>query len=183
MDIGGSSLHFLDLLITIDQNKLETSVYSKPTDAHLYLNADSCHPKSQIRGIAKGVALRLRRICSKDEDFKTKSDEYTSYLINCGHDKEHVLEKFNEVSNLRRDEAHTRRINSVGNHCVPSVKYNPRGPNIRQIIKKHRSIIENDERAKEILPTNFIRVSYKRNANYGHWRHRTHIRKELLMKV
>ena len=165
MDIGGSSLHFLDLLITIDQNKLETSVYSKPTDAHLYLNADSCHPKSQIRGIAKGVALRLRRICSKDEDFKTKSDEYASYLIKCGHDKEHVLEKFNEVSNLRRDEARTRRINSVGNHCVLSVKYNPRGPSIRQIIKKHRSIIENDERAKEILPTNFIRVSYKRNAN------------------
>ena len=57
MDIGGSSLHILDLLITIDQNKLETPVYSKPTDAHLYLNADSCHPKSQIRGIAKGVAL------------------------------------------------------------------------------------------------------------------------------
>jgi hypothetical protein len=65
---------------------------------------------------------------------------------------------------LRRDEARTRRINSVGNHCVLSVKYNPRGPNTRQIIKKHRSIIENDERAKEILPTNFIRVSYKRNA-------------------
>ena len=77
----------------------------------------------------------------------------------------HVLEKFNEVSNLRRDEARTRRINSVGNHCVLSVKYNPRGPNIREIIKNHRSIIENDERAKEILPTNFIRVSYKRNAN------------------
>jgi hypothetical protein len=37
-----------------------------------YLNANSFHPKSQILGIAKVVALRLCRICSKDEDFKPK---------------------------------------------------------------------------------------------------------------
>ena len=60
MDVGGSSLHFLDLLISISNNRLETSVYSKPTDPHIYLNANSCHPGSQKRGIAKGVALRLR---------------------------------------------------------------------------------------------------------------------------
>ena len=92
MEIGGRSLHFLDLLITIVDNKLVTSVYSKPTDAHLYLNAKSSHPKSQILGIAKGVALRLRRICSDDEDFK----QYCKYLTDCGHDSEHVLKVFNE---------------------------------------------------------------------------------------
>jgi hypothetical protein len=64
MDVGGCSLHFLDLLISIVNNRMETTVYSKPTDAHLYLNAKSSQPKSQILGIAKGVALRLRRICS-----------------------------------------------------------------------------------------------------------------------
>jgi hypothetical protein len=87
MEIGGQSLHFLDLLITIVDNKLVTSVYSKPTDAHLYLNAKSSHPKSQILGIAKGVALRLRRICSDDEDFKQRSIEYHKYLTDCGHDR------------------------------------------------------------------------------------------------
>ena len=84
MEIGGRSLHFLDLLITIVDNKLVTSVYSKPTDAHLYLNAKSSHPKSQILGIARGVALRLRRICSDDEDFKQRSIEYNKYLIDVG---------------------------------------------------------------------------------------------------
>ena len=62
MDMGGKSLHFLDLFITVVNNKLETTIYSKPTDSHVYLNARSSHPKSQIRAIAKGVALRLRRI-------------------------------------------------------------------------------------------------------------------------
>jgi hypothetical protein len=50
--------------ISIVNNRMETTVYSKPTDAHLYLNANSSHPKSQILGIAKGVALRLRQVKS-----------------------------------------------------------------------------------------------------------------------
>ena len=48
MDVGGRSLHFLDLLISIVNNRMETTVYSKPTGAHLHLNANSSHPKSQI---------------------------------------------------------------------------------------------------------------------------------------
>jgi hypothetical protein len=56
----GSHYIFLDLLITIKGNSLVTSAYSKPTDAHLYLDAKSCHPRSQILGIAKGAALRIR---------------------------------------------------------------------------------------------------------------------------
>lgn len=36
-DIGGKSLNFLDLFINIKDNALVTSVYTKPTDAHLYL--------------------------------------------------------------------------------------------------------------------------------------------------
>ena len=87
MEVGGRSLHFLDLLLTVVNNRLERSVYSKPTDTHLYLNSESSHPRNQIRGIARGVALRLRRICSNDEDFKEKSKVYAGYLIDCGHNQ------------------------------------------------------------------------------------------------
>ncbi len=133
---------------------METSVYSKPSDSHTYLNyANSCHPRSQIRGIAKGVALRLRRIyVPKRRILRPKSKEYSNYLINCGHDKDHVLEKFNEVSSLSREEARTRRYKPEGSYCVFSVKYSLRGPNIRKVIRKYQHIIENDERAREVLP-------------------------------
>ena len=46
MEVGGRNLPFLDLLLTIVNNRLETSVYSKPTDTHVYLNS-----KSHIPGI------------------------------------------------------------------------------------------------------------------------------------
>ena len=165
MEIGGSSLHFLDLMITITGNKLKTSIYSKPTDAHLYLNAKSSHPKSQILGIARGVALRLRRICSDYDDFCDKSKEYCEYLIGCGHNREHVLKAFNEIGNMTRKDARKRKQKKEGNYCVFISKFNPRVPNIHKIFQKYRSVIDSDERAKQILPEETLRVAYKRDKN------------------
>ena len=42
VEIGGKSLCFLDFKTTIDDKKLLTSVVSKPTDGHLYLDGTSC---------------------------------------------------------------------------------------------------------------------------------------------
>ena len=48
MEIGNDHLCFLDLKISISSNKLMTTVYSKPTDSHLYLHSTSCHKPSSI---------------------------------------------------------------------------------------------------------------------------------------
>ena len=86
MEIGNQSIHFLDLRISITGDKLTTTVYSKPTYSNLYLDVDSCHNKSSINGIQKGVVLRLPRISTSDNDYTHKSKEYTKYLVNSGHD-------------------------------------------------------------------------------------------------
>ena len=41
--------------------------------------------KASIKGIKKGVSLRLRRICSSDNDYTARSKECTKYLLNRGH--------------------------------------------------------------------------------------------------
>ena len=43
MVFGGKSIYSLDFKITKANVQLETTVYSKPTDSHLYLHARSCH--------------------------------------------------------------------------------------------------------------------------------------------
>ena len=123
-------------------------MYSKPTDAHLYFNAGSFHPKSQIFGIAKGVALRLRRICSSDEDFKQKSKEYFKYLTDCGRNKEHVLKVFHEVGGMTRHEARKSKRSKEGTTCVFVSQFNPRAPDISKIFRKQRSIHDSDKRAQ-----------------------------------
>ena len=81
MEVGGNSICFLDLKIYIQHNRLETTVYSKPTGSHLYLEASPCHKKSSKNAIVKGVVFRLCRICSSMEDFKIKSSEFIAYLV------------------------------------------------------------------------------------------------------
>ena len=56
MEIGCNTLCFLDLKISVLDGQLFTTVYSKPTDSHIYLHSTSCHKRSSIIGVQKGVA-------------------------------------------------------------------------------------------------------------------------------
>ena len=91
---------FLDLKISVSCNKLMTTVYSKPTDSHLYLHSTSCHKSSSINSIQKGVALRLRRICSMTEEYQNKAKQYSSYLAARGHDLKTVKSRFNKIKKV-----------------------------------------------------------------------------------
>ena len=51
MEIAKDPLCFLDLKLSIVDYKLVTTVYSKPTDSHLYLQPNSCHNPNAIDGI------------------------------------------------------------------------------------------------------------------------------------
>ena len=42
----GNSICFPDLKISIQNNRLETTLYSKPTKSHLYVETSFCHKKS-----------------------------------------------------------------------------------------------------------------------------------------
>lgn len=60
-ETSDTEIHFLDTIIKKDnQGNLITSLYTKPTDAHLYLHYNSCHPQSQKRSIPYSQAIRIR---------------------------------------------------------------------------------------------------------------------------
>ena len=76
------------------------------------------------------------------------------------------MSKFNEVATMTRQEARENKNKGNKNRCIFAIKYNPRGPDIRKILKRHyKDVIANDEKAVEILPEGAICVAYKRNAN------------------
>ena len=64
-----TSIPFLDVKIFLENGKIETDLYCKPTDEHQYLLHSSGHPHHTKKSIPYSLALRLRRICSKDEFF------------------------------------------------------------------------------------------------------------------
>ncbi|OCT82217.1 hypothetical protein XELAEV_18024731mg [Xenopus laevis] len=68
---ANSKLGFLGIEIKKDhQGLVPTNLYQKKTGSNSLLHAKSMHPFKCIEGIPKGQYIRLRRICSSDEDFK-----------------------------------------------------------------------------------------------------------------
>ena len=165
VEIGGLRIAFLDLLIRIINGKLVTTVYSKPTDSHLYLQADSCHLEASVKGIQKGVALRLRRICSSLEEYDLKAKEYSAYLVARGHNPFAVQTAFAYARGKSIQEARKKVQRVVSNKKKIFVtKHNPIGPNVRGIIKKHSHILEQSTEAKAIFPEG-IMVASRRERN------------------
>ncbi len=52
-NISETSLSFLDTLVTLDKNKLTTTLFKKPTDKHQYLHYESHHPRHCKNAAAK----------------------------------------------------------------------------------------------------------------------------------
>ena len=167
MQVGCKSIFFLDLKINIVNGQLETTVYSKPTDSHLYLHARSCHKPSSIRGIQKGVAPRLRHICSTDNEYSSKSIEYQDYLTHRGHDPNTVHDTFEKISKITQNDARKKMVNNNSNinRVIFPTKFNPRGPNVTKIIKDTFHLIQNNKILNRLFPENSILVANKRENN------------------
>ena len=74
------SVPFLDIKVILENGRLKTDLYCKPTDKFQYLNFASCHPYHQKANLPYGLALRIRRICSSMADFKHHCKELTVRL-------------------------------------------------------------------------------------------------------
>ena len=80
--ISDVPLPFLDLCFKPVSDRLLTSIHYKDTDTHSYLNYTSSHPTRCKNSIPYSQFLRLRRICSEDQDIENKSKEMASIFRN-----------------------------------------------------------------------------------------------------
>ena len=63
------SVVFLDTRVKLVNGMIETDLYTKPADQHLYLHSKSDHPSSTKQAIPYGLGIRLRRICLDDKSY------------------------------------------------------------------------------------------------------------------
>ena len=83
---------------------IETDLYTKPTDQHLYLHSKSDHPSSMKQAISYGLAIRLRRICSDDKSYGGNTKVLKEQLYKRGYKKSEVEKQLKKVDSLERDD-------------------------------------------------------------------------------
>ena len=100
--VSEKNLSFLDIECQINDGRIHTSVFYKPTDAHCYLNYNSCHPESCKNAIPKSQFIRLRRLCSDDRDFKIQCLRMTTFFLKRGYPRKAVDRAFEAAIKLDR---------------------------------------------------------------------------------
>ena len=84
-EISQTSVSFLDILVSINDNRPTTSLFYKPTDSHSYLLYSSSHPNHTKQSIPFSQFLCLRRLYSEDENFQSKSLEVREFFVQRGY--------------------------------------------------------------------------------------------------
>ena len=160
------SIEFLDTLVYIDsKNRLQTTLYKKPTDCQNYLHAKSAHPFSLKKSIPYSQALRIKRICSTFEEYRKHSQDLIKRFVEKGYNESTVRKQIERVDHLDRS--------LLLKHCKPklkdsipfSVTYNSVLPNIKEIINKHWHILNIDSSFKEIFNSSQLMIAFRKNTS------------------
>ena len=158
-------LHVLDLTLYLIDGFIRTDVYSKPTDSHLYLPPSSCHPKHVFKAIPFGVATRLKRNCSDETFFAERTAEYKGYLLNQGYPSKLVNNQFSKASAFSRNDLLQTRAKEAKKLFPFVTTFNPNLPDVRNIIRKHLSILHSNPKLKELFPRGSVIPAFRRSKN------------------
>ena len=161
-----TSIPFLDVKILLENGKIETDLYCKPTDKHQYLLHSSSHPYHTKKSIPYSLALRLRRICSKDEVFDARSTELERYLTKRGYKNNFVKSQISRAKSIPRNDTLKENSPEIKKpDRVPFITtYNPALPNIHKVLRQKQPILHSTERLHEIFKETPV-VAYRRSPN------------------
>ena len=145
-----------------------TSVHYKPTDSHSYLLYSSSHPSHVKNSIPYSQFLRLRRLCSDDSDFSSKSEEmcqffekrgYPVSVVKAGH---HRAQQFDRQSSLQTSQKDK-------NDRIPfTLTFHPHNHAVKSIILSNFKLLQNDPETGRIISQPPL-ISFKRDKNVGNF--------------
>ena len=115
-----TKIEFLDVLVYKDINdKLQTTLYKKPTDRESYLHANSEHLRSLKGSIPYSQALHVKRICSKNSEFEVHINITKDQFVKRGYEKTLIENQTKKVAKLDRSVLLVELNKSKNASCLP----------------------------------------------------------------
>ena len=104
-EISNRELNFPDVKVKLNNGKLKTELFTKPTDRNTYLPYNSAHPQYCKKGLPFGQFLRIRWIYSDNNAYMKHAAKKAAQLIQHGYPKETLLESTLKAFNRGRESA------------------------------------------------------------------------------
>ena len=91
---------------------------------------------------------------------------YKRYLLKCGYSSDNIDSNFIRAAKVKRSKTlkSNKKVQKQNEKRVYyfSTSYDPEFPNIRECIKKHEKILDEDPEMKELFPKGCFRVTERR---------------------
>ena len=140
-------------MVRLNETTLETMLYSKPTDAPMYLNTSSNHPKHVIKNIPKGQFIRIRRICSNLDEYKRNCTILSEFLVKRGYNRKSLESAICEVSAMeRKDLLLDKEKPKKDPQTIFVSEWHPSLSKLPTILKKHYHLLQSDRNLSEVFP-------------------------------
>jgi hypothetical protein len=184
VESSATSVHFLDTVVYLENNKLNTTVYTKPTDKKQYLAFNSAHPAHIKTAIPYSQALRFKRIIS-DDTMLTKELNilkhnflirgYPSRLIDSSFDRLHNVERQSLLQYQSKSVKENRfKLFLKGRPFLPLIvtyfgQYDEKDRNnIRQLLTTlWEDFINSDTQVRDSFNNAFPQIIFKRGNTVG----------------
>ncbi|XP_069486826.1 uncharacterized protein [Ambystoma mexicanum] len=164
IEIGNPYLHFLDVNLSIVNNKIATSIYHKPTDVNNLLHYSSFHPRAMLQSLPYSQILRLKRIISDPEVLDKECTNLVSKFQNRGYPPEILEIAKDRASEIPRTDLLKPKSEVKDTPLLYISKFSRQSFQITKSIKKHWNILHNDQTLLELFPTPPM-MCFKRGKN------------------
>ena len=163
--ISPRKIAFLDTMLYKDENNnIQTTLYSKPTDQQAFLHAKSEHPRSLKNSTTYSQALRLKTICSTSTEFDKNCAIIKQKFLDRQY-KEDVLDKqIKRVDRIGRKELLTCKEKDNKNRIPLSITYNRTLHNISKIVNRNWNILQINTEFHGVFQATPM-IAFKRSQN------------------
>ena len=156
----------MDLIISIENNRLETNLFIKPSNKQLYLDFYSNHPDPCKEGIIYGQALRVIERCSKTEDTDSHLENLKSKLKSRNYPEDLVDKKISVARKKSRQSLiqQNRHDKSMKNDKIRLIFTHNRGnPPLHKWVREAKQHLVKDDKAKALGDN--IQICYRQPQN------------------
>ena len=168
---------FLDILLSLSELVLTlqfpkrhiiTSVFYKETDSHSYLSYHSSHSTHIRDNIPFSQLLRLRRLCSDEQDFKSKAKDMVQHFLHCHYPDQVVQAALTRASSIPRDSTLKYTAKTSSERPVIIIPFHPHNIPLKTIVRRHWHLLLDDESTSASFPAPPL-VAFKNPANIRNW--------------
>ena len=146
----------------------ESKQRAKETDSHSSLNFKSSHPFNCKSAIPYNQCLRLRKICSEDDDFEESANTMETFFAARGYPIHLVRDGRQKATSTARAALLTGRdahnCKTATNRVPIVTTYHPRNTSVCNVLQRNFNILENDECTQVIFSQPQLKA-YRRAKN------------------